>query len=92
MIERETYEWDEAKALENLAKHGVDFTAAYDLEWDDALTIDHTRDGEARHLTYAPIGELLYAMVWTAREDRIRIISLRRANRREINHYEKETS
>ena len=50
MIKRETYEWDEDKALANLAKHDVDFTAAYDLEWDATLTIDQTRDGEERHL------------------------------------------
>ena len=32
-----TYEWDDIKRRNNIDKHGVDFAAAYDFEWDTAL-------------------------------------------------------
>ena len=92
MVRRQEYDWDEAKREANFTKHGVDFADAGGLDWNAALTIDHTRSGESRHLTYAPIANRLHAMVWMERANRIRIISLRRANNREIKRYAEETS
>jgi uncharacterized DUF497 family protein len=87
------YEWDEKKCENNLLTHGTDFAIASDFDWDEALTIQDTRlnYSEDRFLSYAPIAERLYAMVWTPREDVCRIISLRKANRREVLKYEHET-
>lgn len=83
------YEWNAAKRTSNLAKHAVDFAEVENLDWDTALTIPHRRRGEVRHLTYAPVGDRLHALVWMERGDRIRVISFRRANAREIERYEK---
>jgi len=82
------YQWDEAKRQSNLQTHGVDFADAHLLDWSAALQIDHTRSGELRRLTYAPIGERLYALVWTERNSEIRIISFRKTNNREMDFYE----
>ncbi|QJE74018.1 BrnT family toxin [Aerophototrophica crusticola] len=84
------YEWDEAKRQANLAKHGVDFALAADLEWNTALTVPDTRFGygEERNTTFGFIRDRLYALVWTPRADGVvRIISLRKANRREVRIY-----
>jgi len=85
------YEWDEAKADTNLRKHGVDFAdAALALEDDFALTRrDLFSAGEERFVTLGrdPLGRLL-AVVYTWRDDRIRLISAREATSRERHQYE----
>jgi len=83
------YDWDEAKRLLNYDKHGVDFSEAINFEWDVALvTMDKRYDyGEKRFMAYAPIGSRLYAMTFTLRKARKRIISLRKSNLRELKHY-----
>lgn len=58
------YEWDESKRTLARVKHGVDFSAAYDFEWEAArTTLDHRRDyGEARFVTFGFIGVRLHAL------------------------------
>ncbi|KPK89813.1 hypothetical protein AMJ80_09270 [bacterium SM23_31] len=87
------YEWNENKRLANLDRHKVDFTDAVDFEWNTAIeTIDDRSDyGEERWVTLGFIGNKLHVMVYTIRGHKIRIISLRKANKREIKYYEKET-
>ena len=88
-----TFEWDPRKARSNLAKHGVGFEEASTVFGDPlSLTIpdpDHSRT-EKRHVTMgtAFTGKLL-VVVHTERGDNIRIISARRASRRERRSYEK---
>ncbi|MWD26185.1 BrnT family toxin [Aquicoccus sp. SCR17] len=79
------YEWDEAKRRGNLAKHGVDFSAAEAFIWQSAFVItDDRRDyGEPRLRVLGLIGARVHLLVLTPRGDRLRIISLRKANRRE---------
>ncbi len=86
------YEWNENKRLANLERHNVDFTAAIDFEWDTALeTIDDRQDyGEVRWVTIGFISKKLHVMVYIIRGSKIRIISLRKAKKRESNYYEKE--
>ena len=83
------YTFDFAKQASNVAKHGVFFGAAEAFEWEHALvSVDSRRDyGESRMTAIAPIGERLYVMVFTLRETSIRIISLRKANGREVKRY-----
>ncbi|GAB6040886.1 BrnT family toxin [Endothiovibrio diazotrophicus] len=83
------YEWDDAKAVANRDKHGVDFHEAEAFEWDAALIDPDTRRdyGEPRFTALGPIGNRLYVMVYTVRGETLRIISLRKANRREFNRY-----
>lgn len=83
------YEWDEAKRAGNVAAHGVDFTAADQFVWAEAVTVDQTISGERRHLSVGPIDARLFVMVWTSRGANVRIISLRKANKRERHAYEK---
>jgi len=87
------YEWDRSKARRNLEKHGVDFAdAALVLEDGLALTMpDPDCDFEERLLTLGmdPQGRLLVvANTW--RGEHIRIISARRATRRERHEYEED--
>lgn len=79
------YEWDEAKRAENLAKHGIDFHAAPRFDW--GLAVIHPDDrlayGEERLIAHGPVDGRLYALVYTLRGDATRLISFRKADRRE---------
>ena len=82
-------ELDPAKDTANVAKHGVSLTLAAGLDWDAALVwVDERFDyGEARMIALAPQTGILYCVAFVDRSDVRRIISLRRANRREVKHY-----
>jgi uncharacterized DUF497 family protein len=86
------FEWDPAKAARNLAKHGISFHEAGAV-FGDPLAItyvdpDHSRV-EKRFLTFGHSqGGPLLVVSHTDRGDRIRIISARRASRRERTFYE----
>lgn len=93
------FEWDEAKRQRTLLERGIDFIDAA-LLWDDPLRQereDTRRDyGERRYQTIGkgPLGILF--VVYTVREYRQgnyvnRIISARRAKRRDIEQYESRT-
>jgi len=85
------YEWDEGKRVANLAKHSVDFIEAQEFDWENALVIPDTRHpyGEPRFRAQGPIRGRLHELVFTPRNDAVRIISLRKANSREVHEYEK---
>ena len=84
--------FDPAKDATNLSKHGVSLAVAAQLDWDAALAwIDDRADyGELRIVALAPIGDRLFFIVFVDRDEGRRIISLRRASRREVNHYVRE--
>lgn len=79
------YQWDEVKRVENLEKHGADFMAVADFDWSAAIVVpDVRRDyGESRFIAYGPLNGRLHALVFTQRTGARRIISFRKANRRE---------
>lgn len=82
-------EFDPAKDTSNQAKHGVSLALAATLNWDEALVwIDdrHAYD-ELRMIALAPESSILYYVAFVDRGEAKRIISLRRANRREVKHY-----
>jgi uncharacterized DUF497 family protein len=85
------FEFDPGKDAANLSKHGFSLAAAAQLSWDAALVwIDDRADyGEVRMIALAPMGDTLLFVAFVNRESARRIISLRRANRREVNHYVK---
>ena len=85
------YDFDPGKDSSNLSKHGLSLAAAAELSWDAALAWvdDRTDYGEVRMVALAPIGEILFFVAFVDREPARRIISLRRANRREVNHYDR---
>lgn len=85
------YEWDEAKREANLKKHGLDFADA-DIVYENPrkLTLHTLRRGEARLLDIA-IVELygvMLTLVYVARGYNIRVISFRKASRRERRIYD----
>jgi uncharacterized protein len=89
------FEWDPEKARANLAKHGVRFDLALQVFDDpEALTVlDRIVDGEERWRTIGRVGPatiLFVAHTWIDDDGRVhvRIISARRAERREIRAYE----
>lgn len=81
--------FDPAKDAANLAKHGVSLSEAANLEWDEALMwVDARHDyDEPRQSALVPLGNRLYFVVFVDRGDGLRIISLRKANKREVNRY-----
>lgn len=83
------YIFDPAKNALNVKRHGVFFAAAADFDWETALVdIDNRRDyGETRFIATGFINNRVYVMVFNLRETSVRIISLRKANRREVKHY-----
>ncbi|MCG6868307.1 MAG: BrnT family toxin [Gammaproteobacteria bacterium] len=83
------YEWDENKRQINRETHDVDFIDAEGFDWTEAqIRIDfRNHDQELRLIAYGPIGNRLHVMVSTLRAQLIRIISLRKANRREVKRY-----
>lgn len=86
------FEWDDAKRTANLAKHGVDFAVVREFDWE---TANHRRDvrrdyGEVRWRSSGFIGQRLHLLVYTWRGDRVRVISLRKANILEVRDHETE--
>ncbi|MYC94337.1 MAG: BrnT family toxin [Caldilineaceae bacterium SB0661_bin_32] len=84
----EQYEWDENKCRINLKKHRVDFSAVYDFDWSTASLEVDSRHDEPRFVAIGQIGERLHVIVFTERGNSRRIISLRKANPREVKRYE----
>ncbi len=87
--ERE-FEWDDAKAEKNLAKHGVPFAYATRIFWDPQrvdFDVTRTADGEVRQKVIGVIEGRLYSVVYTVREERLRLISARRCNAKEERRY-----
>ena len=84
--------FDAVKDTENLRKHGISLSEAALMAWDVALLWKDTRHDykEARMVALGPIGVRLYCVVFVDRESDRRIISLRKANQREFDHYEQE--
>jgi uncharacterized DUF497 family protein len=81
--------FDPAKDLSNQTKHGHSLAEAQALEWDEALLWpDERRDyGELRMVALAPMGEHLFYVVFVDRAMARRVISLRKANKREFDRY-----
>ena len=85
--------FDSHKDIANLAKHGLSLGMAEKLEWDTLDCKPDTRReyGEPRQIGYAIADDRLYCVVFVDRPadtpTERRIISLRKANSREVNQY-----
>jgi uncharacterized DUF497 family protein len=82
-------EWDEAKREENLRKHGIDFVGVEALFEGLTATIEDDRldYGEQRFVTFGVMEGRVVAVVHTEQSDTIRIISIRKATKREEQSY-----
>jgi uncharacterized DUF497 family protein len=83
------FEFDPRKSAANKRKHGIDFVEAQAL-WDDPdlIEIPARTEDEPRFLVVGMIVGKHWSGVITYRDDRIRIISVRRSRKEEVEIYE----
>jgi uncharacterized DUF497 family protein len=85
------FAFDSAKNDRNIKERNLPFHLAADFDWASALILPSDRKGEERYLATGYLGGKLHALVFTKRGARLWVISLRRANPKEVRRYEKET-
>lgn len=87
-------EFDPDKSAKNDKERGLPFERAAELEWDRAVIVpDRRRDyGEERSLAFAPMNGRLHVVCFSIRNGVFRIISFRKANKREERGYEQATT
>lgn len=85
-------EFDERKSQRNAQARGLPFQLVARLDWDRSLVIiDDRQDyGEMRLRIFGPIEGRLHAIVVTPVAGGLRVISLRKANSREVTRYEQQ--
>lgn len=83
-------EFDQEKRDKTLSERGLDFARANEVFAGPMATLADTRAdyGESRFITVGALDDRLVIMVWTPRGDSRRIISMRKANEREIEKFE----
>ena len=83
------FDWDDDKALSNAEKHGVVFDVVRSFEIVTAVVVEDDRKdyGELRLVALGLIGPRVHVLVYTERGRKVRVISLRKANRKEIEAY-----
>lgn len=84
--------YDSAKNDANLKKHGLPLSQAKLLDWGTALKwIDRRKEyGEERWVALVPMEQRLYCVVYVESKVAMRVISLRKANIREVVRYEEK--
>jgi len=84
-----TFEFDSEKSAANKLKHGIDFREAQAL-WDDLdyIEIPVTTVDEPRYLVIGKISGKHWSGVITYRGESVRIISVRRSRKEEVDFYE----
>lgn len=85
--------FDPAKNEINVAKHGVSLSLAGKLDWSEVMAyVDDRNDyREVREVGFGVIADRLYCVVFTQRGDSMHIISMRKANKREVKSYVEQT-
>ncbi len=83
------FEFDPQKSDNNKRKHGIDFNEAQEL-WNDPdfIEVPVKTSDEPRYLVIAKISGKYWSGVITYRGDKIRIISVRRSRKEEVDIYE----
>jgi uncharacterized DUF497 family protein len=85
------FEWDEGKSKSNNLKHGIDFEMSKGLRLDEnRIEIHAPHPVEDRWIIIAELNGKIWTAIFTLRQSNIRIISVRRARRKEEILYEKE--
>ena len=85
------FEFDPVKSASNKGKHGIDFVEAQALWLDDGLAEAMSKDnftGESRFLAIGGIDGKHWTAICTLRSDAVRIISVRRARKEEVEYYD----
>ena len=83
------FEFDEAKSQANLKKHGIDFHDAQKI-WEDPDLIEFKvrHSNEPRFLVIGRISKKHWSAVITYRNENVRLISIRRSRKKEVELYE----
>lgn len=83
--------FDSGKNGKNIQERGLAFTLVSEMDWATAYIGEDQRQdyGERRFRVLGCINGRLYAAVFTPRADKLHVISLRKANSREVTVYEK---
>jgi uncharacterized DUF497 family protein len=83
------FEFDDTKSQSNLAKHGINFLDAQELWADpDRIEIPARIEDEPRFLIIGTIAQKCWSAIITYRENRVRLISVRRSRKEEVVIYE----
>ena len=85
------FQWDKNKSQSNRQKHGISFEEAQGL-WNDPLRVEVQTSfpDESRWILIAKFDEKLWTAIFTIRNQSIRIISVRRARKKEVLLYDEE--
>ena len=85
--------FDRAKSERNERERGLPFALVGQLDWSEAVIEEDERMdyGERRYRALGYIGDRLHAVVFTPRAGKVHVISLRKANKREVNRHEQKT-
>lgn len=85
-------QYDPEKDEKNIDKHGISLRQADYFSWPSAKIAEDKRHdyGERRFIATGKLGVRLYVVVFVERRESIRIISMRKANKREQRNYEKK--
>src|SRR6478609_7570954 len=81
------FEWDEDKNEANLAKHGIDFDAASEVFYGPLVVLPSARNNEERWIAIGKSHDRIVSVIFTRRNDLIRIISARHPRRNEERAY-----
>lgn len=83
--------YDPGKNERNIAERGISFDRASEFEWSGALVVEDTRKDyrEARFQALGFIEGRLHMLVFTPRAGDTHVMSLRKANKREVKRYER---
>ncbi len=83
------FEFDERKSISNQEKHGINFIQAQVL-WEDPdrLEVPARTKEEKRFILIGKVDQKFWTAVFTLRNDKTRIISVRRSRKQEVKAYE----
>ncbi len=83
------FEYDELKNKINIDKHGIDFKEAQKI-WEDKMMLEVFLNfpNEDRYMCIGKIDNKHWSAIMTYREKKVRIISVRRSRKKEIEQYE----
>ncbi|MEK6726648.1 MAG: BrnT family toxin [Deltaproteobacteria bacterium] len=85
------FEWDSDKSSSNKSKHGIDFETAKELWLDESrIEIYAPYPIEDRWVVIGKCQKKIWTAIYTIRRESIRIISVRRARKKEVELYESE--
>lgn len=84
-------EYDNNKSAKNTTERNLPFDYVMDFEWETAILMEDTRKQypERRFLAAGFLNNRLYILCFSKISGGIRVISFRKANKREVNRYEK---